>query len=153
MLAGAVFPTAVKRLCCDVGRACICGEAAENHAQQCTVLTPFAYVVAGCISQFCYVTFAETCYVCRRDLELTWNATCNKNFTVQAQQAEAMRIASERKRLQQEQAAATVRFQAEQKRQIKEEQLRMKRIQQVCPLSLTKRPSTSIIELCSLLQI
>lgn len=51
---------------------------------------------------------------------------------VQEQQAEAARIAGERRRLQQEQAAATVRLQAEQKKQIKEEQLRMKRVQQVC---------------------
>lgn len=55
-----------------------------------------------------------------------------------------MRIASERKRLQQEQAAATVRFQAEQKRQIKEEQLRMKRIQQVCPVFVTNGPRTGL---------
>lgn len=68
---------------------------------------------------------------------------------MQAQQAEAWRIASERKRLQQEQAAATVRFQAEQKRQIKEEQLRMKRIQQVCPLFVTRGTSTGLTGLCS----
>ncbi len=51
---------------------------------------------------------------------------------VQEQQAEAARIAGERMRLQQEQAAASARLQAEQKKQIKEEQLRMKRVQQVC---------------------
>ena len=51
---------------------------------------------------------------------------------MQEQQAEATRIAGERRRLQQEQAAATARLQAEQKKQIKEEQLRMKRVQQVC---------------------
>jgi len=51
---------------------------------------------------------------------------------VQEQQAEATRIAGERRRLQQEQAAATARLHAEQKKQIKEEQLRMKRVQQVC---------------------
>ncbi len=68
-------------------------------------------------------------------------------YGVQEQQAEAMRIAAERRRLQQEQAAATARLQAEQKKQIKEEQLRMKRMQQVCqvphgllPFLVTSQP-------------
>ena len=60
---------------------------------------------------------------------------------VQEQQAEATRIAGERRRLQQEQAAATARLQAEQKKQIKEEQLRMKRMQQVCQVPHGLLPS------------
>lgn len=51
---------------------------------------------------------------------------------MQEQQAEAVRIAAERKRMQQEQAVATAQFQAEQKKRNKEEQLRVKRMQQVC---------------------
>ncbi len=58
-------------------------------------------------------------------------------MVVQEQQAEAAHIADERKRLQQEQAAATARFQAEQQKQIKEEQLRLKRMQQVCMTAIS----------------
>lgn len=69
---------------------------------------------------------------------------------MQEQQAEAVRIAAERRRLQQEQAAATARLQAEQKKQIKEEQLRMKRMQQVCQVPHRLLPFLGRITACLL---
>ena len=57
----------------DVGCACVCGKAAESHAQQWTVLMPFAYSCCCLLVQCCCVTLAETCHVWQHDLEVTWS--------------------------------------------------------------------------------